>query len=41
MGEIWVWDKWDKWRTNGWTNGKKQCFGIDLAGMDKWEGVYL
>ena len=27
----------DKWTTNG----RKQCFGTDLAGKDKWESVCL
>ena len=27
----------EKWKKNG----EKQCFGIDLAGMEKWESVCL
>ena len=27
----------EKWKKNG----RKKCFGIDLAGMEKWESVCL
>ena len=41
MGEIWVWDKWDKWRTNGRTNGRNMEKAQIWREWDKWESVYL
>jgi hypothetical protein len=39
--EIGQMDKWDKWRTNGRTNGGNMEKAQIWREWDKWESVYL